>query len=341
MPDLSRLPLNRYQLFHSKDVDETRERVARVFCPHALSTEGRARELDACHHSARLHHDVSLNYVQYGAEVNIDPGYLRDFYLLQIPLRGGASVRCGNQAIESNAQVASLPSPTEPLTMRWGPDSPHLIAQFSRASLLRQLESLIQAPLNRPLVFDLAVPLQGAPGSPLLNFVKYLCETMNEAPGMGGEQLASQAESYLISLLLQSARHNYSSALESGHRRSLLPGVVRRAKEYLHAQLRETVTLADLCQHLGVSARSLQLVFKNHLGQSPMGYLRDIRLDAVRDTLKQAQPGDKTTVVGVAERFGFFHMGHFCAHYQRRFGEAPSEVLRRARGVMQVPSARG
>ena len=32
----SRLPLQRYRLFESHDMDEARESVARVFCPHGL-----------------------------------------------------------------------------------------------------------------------------------------------------------------------------------------------------------------------------------------------------------------------------------------------------------------
>ena len=77
------LPLQRYRLFESHDMDEARESVARVFCPHKLVMVRPRTELDACHHSARLHRDVSLNYVQYGPGVQIDPGYLQDFFLLQ------------------------------------------------------------------------------------------------------------------------------------------------------------------------------------------------------------------------------------------------------------------
>ena len=57
------LPLQRYRLFESHDMDEAREIVARVFCPHKLIMLRPSSELDACHHSARLHRDVSLNYV--------------------------------------------------------------------------------------------------------------------------------------------------------------------------------------------------------------------------------------------------------------------------------------
>ena len=110
MSTLATLPLSHYQLFQTGDVDEARECVARVFCPHGLHVASPGTALDARHHSVRLHQHISLNYVQYGPAVRIDPGYLGDFYLLQIPLRGGASIRCGRQQVLANTRTASLPS---------------------------------------------------------------------------------------------------------------------------------------------------------------------------------------------------------------------------------------
>ena len=341
MLELPSVPLSRHQLFHSKDVDEAREHVARVFCPHGLSTFGRGASLDARHNSACVHQGVSLNYVQYGAGVNIDPGYLGDFYLLQIPLRGGASVRCGNQTVEASNQMASLPSPSERLSMRWAPDSPHLIVRFARSVLLRQLESLMQSPVHQPLVFDLGIPLDHPTLAPMLNFVNYLCTTLDATTDLGSLRVAEQAENYMISTLLQATQHNYSEALEEGRRRSLLPRSVRRAQEFLRSKVCEPVSLSDLCEHLGVSARSVQLAFKQHLGMGPMAYLRDLRLDAVHDILRLARSEGRLSVTQVAEEHGFCHMGHFCAHYQTRFGEQASQTLRRSGGVMQVPAGRG
>jgi hypothetical protein len=56
----SGLPLQSYALFHSRDVDEARAQVARIFCPHLLAPLGREQALDARHHSALLHQHVSL-----------------------------------------------------------------------------------------------------------------------------------------------------------------------------------------------------------------------------------------------------------------------------------------
>lgn len=331
-PAAASLPLSRYELFHTRDVDEARENVARIFCPHGLSTSRPGDTLDARHHSVRLHHDVSLNYVQYGPEVDIDPGYLGDFFLLQIPLRGGASVRCGSQHVAASAALASLPSPTERLSMRWAEDSPHLIVRFAKTALERQLEQLAQAPLQQPLVFELGVPLDAPALAPMLNFVKYLCATLDQDNTLGGTPLAAQAESYLMTALLTFAPHNYSDVLQAGTRRALLPRSVRRAQEFLREHVTQPLSLADVCQHLGVSARALQAAFKQHTGQSPMDYWRVVRLDHVRAALLQAEAPARATVSQVAAGCGFLHLGHFAAQYHERFGELPSQTIARRAG---------
>lgn len=322
------LPLQQYEIFHTRDVDEARERVARIFCPHALSPCGPRGALDARQHSVRLHRDVSLNYVQYGPGVDIEPGYLGDFYLLQIPLRGGATVRCGTQQVMADPQLASLPSPSECLRMRWHDDSPHLIVRVSQAAVQRHLEQLAQAPLHRPLVFELGLRLDQPALAPLRHFISYLCATLEDGHGFGATPLAEQAESHLVSSLLLLAPHNHSAALEADSRRSLLPRSVRRAQEFMHSQAAEPASLAQLCAQLGISARALQAAFREHTGQSPMAYWRELRLDRARAALQAGAPG--TSVSRVAMDFGFVHLGHFAAHYHRRFGETPAQTLRAA-----------
>jgi AraC-like DNA-binding protein len=322
------LPLQRYQVFHSRDVDETRDCVARIFCPHRLSTPQPRRALDACHHSAPLHRGVSLNYVQYGPSVDIEPGYLRDFFLLQIPLRGGAQVQCGAQQVDADTRTASLLSPTEPVRMRWADDSPHLIVKVMLSTVLGQLESLAQAPVRRALVFDLGVPMADPALAPLLNFIHYLLATLDTGDALRGGALAEHAEAYLVSNLLMSASHNHSTELLGSARRALLPRSVRRAQEFLNSCPEQPLCLADLCRQVGVSARTLQLAFRQHVGQSPMEYLRDVRLDRVRDELRSASPERGVQVASVAARYGFVHLGHFAAQYRVRFGEVPSETLR-------------
>jgi AraC-like DNA-binding protein len=57
-----------------------------------------------------------------------------------------------------------------------------------------------------------------------------------------------------------------------------------------------------------------------------MRYLRDRRLDMVRETLSGLDPRT-ATVTTVAMNYGFHHLGHFCAAYKHKFGEMPRDTL--------------
>ena len=74
-PDLPRdavtAPLARHVLFASRDLDEARDRVARVFCPHRLETIGARARLAARHHHL-CGERLSLNYIEYGARTLIE-----------------------------------------------------------------------------------------------------------------------------------------------------------------------------------------------------------------------------------------------------------------------------
>lgn len=337
-----RYPLASHALFHTRDVDEARESVARVFCPHVLQPCGPIVVLDARHHSAPVFRDVSLNYVQYGPAVDIEPGPLGSFYLLQMPLRGSAEVRCGGQQVTAGPGMASLPSPSEYLKMRWADDSPHLILRMSQGAVVRQVEQLTQTAVHRPLVFGLGLAMDTPALAPLTGFVRYLADTLEGDGGFAGSALAQQAEAYLLNVLLLQAPHNYSDALGGDARRPLLPRVVRQALDFMQADLKRPLTLADLCEHLHVNARSLQQAFVAHTGESPMVCWRNLRLDRVREVLRRAasQASAGVTVTQVAAEHGFLHMGHFAAQYQRRFGELPVETLKTPRAVMQGSSPR-
>jgi AraC-like DNA-binding protein len=330
----SNFPLASHELFRTKNLDEARERVGKIFCPHHLNLRERGTQLDARHHSVPVGNDVSLNYVQYGAAVDIEPGYLGDFYLLQIPLRGHAQIKCGQQQITAHDKMASLPSPSEPVSMVWGEDSPHLIVRLSKGAVVRQFEALNQNVLVKPLVFELGVNMESPSSAPMLDFVRYLYATYDRNRTIEQSPLAAQAESFLICSLLSLVTHNYSSALDREIHRAPLPRAVKRAQDFLHAHAQEPLSLAEICSQLGIGSRTLQIAFKQHLGLGPMAYLRDIRLDAIRKILSdhegvwQSSDQMRPKISELALKFNFLHLGHFAQHYQQRFGELPTQTFR-------------
>lgn len=103
---------------------------------------------------------------------------------------------------------------------------------------------------------------------------------------------------------------------------------LRAMVEHVHAHVREPVTVADLSRVSGLSVRSVQETFARVLGVSPLTYVREVRLDRVRQELLELDPQD-VTVGDVARRWGFAHLGRFSAVYLDRFGEYPKQTLRR------------
>jgi AraC family ethanolamine operon transcriptional activator len=103
---------------------------------------------------------------------------------------------------------------------------------------------------------------------------------------------------------------------------------LRRAEEYMHAHARERILLSDLCAAAECSERTLRQVFRECYGTGPMAFLKRLRLQNLRQDLRDAAPGS-TTVRDRALRWGFWHMGHLALDYKSFFGETPSETLSR------------
>jgi transcriptional regulator GlxA family with amidase domain len=104
---------------------------------------------------------------------------------------------------------------------------------------------------------------------------------------------------------------------------------VRRAVDYIEANLTAPVTLEDIVLAAGVSDRGLFRHFRNAMGVSPMVYLRNARFARAREALRRARVDER--IVDIAARWGFDHMGRFAVGYRHRFGEKPSDTKAVAR----------
>jgi AraC-like DNA-binding protein/tetratricopeptide (TPR) repeat protein len=106
-----------------------------------------------------------------------------------------------------------------------------------------------------------------------------------------------------------------------------LPRGVRRALDAMRANVGRDWSVVDLAAAAGVSGRTLQRQFRIFLGQAPLAALRDVRFECARRELLQGLPDAK--VIDVALRCGFPHCGRFSVEYRRRYGESPSQTLKR------------
>jgi AraC-like DNA-binding protein len=205
---------------------------------------------------------------------------------------------------------------------------------MSEVSLRRQLAVLLgsspDTPLHPPLEFAPVVDLTSGHGrsmAKLANLVLW--------DGAVGDSLLarnplalSSIEQFVLTELLLSQPHNYSGAIY-GTIPSVASRDVKRAIDYIEANLHAPISLADVVEAAGVPGRTLFKHFESFRGISPMEYLRAARLERVREVLQSGQVTGNIT--DLATTWGFSHMGRFSTEYRKRFGERPSETLKRSR----------
>ena len=323
-------PLAAYAVFHSRDLDEAREKVARVFCPHRLDRIGRGA-FDACHHHLPGER-LSLNYIKYGAKTLIAPGTLERFYLLQIPLEGGAMIANGTDRYATGPGMAAVLNPHHPTTMIWEESCRQVLVQIDRQSMQDHLSAVLGARADRPLTFSGAMDMTQGAGAALRQLILHLVGAADSGtPPIGqGGLLARSIESAILSGLLEAHQHNYRA--DFGAQKSHpAPRQVRLAEDYIQAHLDTALTLEEIATAAGVTPRSLQLAFRNFRGTTPLAFWRDQRLLRCHRDLSAGDPS--VTVTDVALRWGFTHFGRFAGIYRARFGTPPNQTLRTARGT--------
>lgn len=320
-----RAPLARYSRVDTRSPDEARDQIGRIFCPHFLNpAQARPAKFHARHRSARQA-GYSMNFVAYGAKVDIDPGRLENFFLLQVPLAGSAHVRCGTVAADVQAgRMASLLSPTLPTRMTWDEGCEKLIVLLDRRTVEAQYASLVGND-GSVIEFRTAVDLAGSLGSLLDRHLGLMLAAAESAAPVPEAYLVGLREG-LTTLLLTALDHTGRSHLADAPPVPA-PAAVRRASAFIAANADRPLTMAEVAAAAGTSLRSLQEGFRRFHGTTPMQAVQDARLARFRESLL-APPPD-ATVAQLAFAAGLGHLGRAAQAYRLRYGETPSRTLAR------------
>jgi AraC-like DNA-binding protein len=331
---------DRSLVFSSRDFEAVRAGVARIFKPHLLRLHGTSTDL-----RARMYHlrqgDASINRLEYGAEVEIDPNRLDDFFLVQIPVAGSAAIACGNRRFESTARAASLVSPTLPLHMRWHAGNAQVCVRFERRKVEQHCAAHLGHALDGPLEFEPELRLDTLPGQYFLRLVRLFAEELTAAqclddlpPEQRGarhpladERVAEHFSAALLNALMYGQASNISLAL-TRTQMSPAPHFVRRAEDYIRSHSAETLTIEKLARIAGVSVRTLFSGFRDFRQVTPMAYLKTVRLEKAHAALRSGDVEGSSGVTQIALDAGFSHLGRFAQDYRTRFGELPSATAR-------------
>lgn len=327
-PAQAATPLSAHPLFVTGELDEARDRVSRVYCDHRLERIG--RDPMRVTHNRLDGAQLSVNFMTYGAKAQIVPGALESFYLLQVPLRGFASVTNGADHYVIGGGSGAVLNPDVETSMIWSDGCAQIMLQLDRAFVTSLARAHFGLPGESALRFRGPTDLRQGTGRDLLELIFHISREADMGHVVIGDAslLSRELERTLILGLLETLPSNLSRHGETG--RGPSPRIIRQAERFMEANLGEPLSLADIAQAAGTSSRTLQVTFRTHRNMSPMERLRDFRLQKLWADLSNPTP--ETTVTGAATRWGFSHLGRLTADYRRKYGCNPVETLRQARG---------
>lgn len=106
-------------------------------------------------------------------------------------------------------------------------------------------------------------------------------------------------------------------------RGGLAGGALRRVRAYIDDHLGERISLDELARQAGVSRFHFARQFRLSTGESPMGYLRRIRIERSKSILQTRD----STIAEVAVSLGFSDQSHFTRTFGRMVGTSPGSFL--------------
>jgi len=321
--------LENQPIFRSANLDEA----AAFFRLKGFRIEvipGHARELDVRVNCACLP-GLYVGYLRYGAPVIAKPEFPSTDYFITFPLAGRLGASMHGQSLRCDLRNAAFlpypPPPPDPI--RSDADCARFNLTLTGVAVASQLSALLGARCKEPLSFAPQLNIGEGYGSRLMGYLRIAISDFDAARTISWSPLTiAQFEQFIITGLLLDHPHNHSDALQRLER-PIVPRDVKRALDYIHDHLDEPITLADLVRTSQVAGRTLLKHFRDYKGTSPIRYLRDARLDRVREALARADAEENVTAIAL--KWGFSHMGRFSLAYRARFGESPSRMLLRRR----------
>jgi AraC-like DNA-binding protein len=310
------------RIFHSRDVDETRAWLRSKEFQFDLLDRKNVRP-DVRVNGVYLP-NMYVGYLQYGMQAVVRAAPTRKDFWIHLPVRGSLTAEFGSDNIVCNTRRAVIMSPTRHNynSMRLDADCARVHIYFHQDALLRQLTALLGEPMDQPIEFEPALALTSSYGRTLASYLLAAVADLERPDAM------TMFEQFITTGLLLSHPHTCSERLRQ-REKPISPRDVKRAIDYMESNLDAPITVSDIVQVSGVPGRTLFKHFQDWRGISPMRYLRNARFQRAREVLRRATP--EASITDIAMSCGFGHMGRFSAEYSRRFGETPSETLRRRR----------
>ncbi|TQK69891.1 MULTISPECIES: AraC family transcriptional regulator [unclassified Nocardioides] len=316
-------PLGSHGVLRTTNVDDARASVAASLAPHVLTPLREVEGFRALHNAVELQR-LSFHYIDYGTEVEVRADRL-DFHLIQIPLGGLSHIVTGAGTVTASPRRAAITGPDEPVRMRYSAGNPRLMVRITPDLLRERLDVAAAGGLVVPQQSGAGFDLTRGAGRSWRGLVDMVMTDLEREDGLSASPLTAAA---LQVAVVDGLIVSLAAAPDDAAERATPDRIVRQAARLIEEHCAEPLGTLDIAEAVGVSIRALQAGFKLHLDTTPMAYVRQARLERVRQALSD---GTAQSVTAAATRWGITHLGRLSGDYRAAFGETPSETLQRNR----------
>ncbi|GAB3628332.1 transcriptional regulator [Pandoraea terrae] len=160
----------------------------------------------------------------------------------------------------------------------------------------------------------------------------YLLQAIRVVERFSGAAIASRCAKTMLIDISQTSQTPYLPLISEKEHSDAL---VRRAQHWLIDHLSEPLRVPQLATRLAVSERTLIRRFNAALGESPLTYLQNLRIDTARAMLE----GTGLGVEDIASRVGYIDSSSFSRLFKGRIGLSPGAYRARFQfGKTQIKS---
>ncbi|WP_039628675.1 AraC family transcriptional regulator [Streptomyces sp. 769] len=274
-------------------------------------------------------HDFAVGYFVSPLDVRVAPagGGNHGSYFVNIGVSGAISALGGGLRVTLDQATGGVANPGDTQELRPLPGRrTRFLGLRIDAALVHQEFAALTGHLPVSAVrFDFALDVANSKGQSVRLLLCSLLELLDsQDPLFQRVELQRSQLRCLVTALLLAQPHSHTGELRDGPQLGL-PRSLRAALAFIEANLAERICLGDIADAAGCSPRTLSSAFRSRLGLSPMSYVRNLRLDRIReDILASTDP-----VGTIAYRWGVWHLGRFAGEYRARFAELPSDTAAR------------
>lgn len=312
--------LSHHPFLDTTDLDQSRELMGSLWEKHTVQCRKRGR-FQTRVNNVQLG-ALGISYIDCVTPLQIDSSPANDHFYVHFFESGSAEYRLNGKPVCGTPRTAAVCSPSQEVSLQTEPA--RVLGLRIQADCVRQAMRTEWAGHWNQAAWSLALDLSNRDVAALHSALSWAATEIDANPVLLHSAAAVHLETCLKSMCLTCLLG------ASGYRRldCRLIGKLEMAdlEMWVHTHLNQPISVEILAERYDCSVRSVQMAFRKHRECTPMQFVRQARLWAVRRKLRERE-AQGVIISEIAFDYGFPHLGRFAQHYRDAFGETPSETV--------------